>query len=362
MASVAGVPFLCHVLDQLDVAGFARVVIADGYRREQVEQYFMGTYRGLEIDYSSEESPLLTGGAVRRALAMCTQPEVFVLNGDTWLDIDFSVMEESLALHTDAQFAIAAKRMRDFDRYGTLAVSADGTICEFREKAPCEDGLINGGTYLVRRDALIDEPEVFSLENDWFARVVSDGSLIAVETDGGFIDIGVPEDYERAQTLFVPGGEYACNIAPVRLVMFDRDGTINIDTGHLHRIEDMRFIFDTLKTMRRYSQDPEWRIAVVTNQAGIAKGMYTVTAMRALHREMAVELEDRGVHVDAWYFCPHHPDYTGECECRKPKPGMLKRAMRDFRVEPFDCIMYGDKEKDCLAAEAAGVKFKRVGE
>lgn len=351
MAPVAGEPFLRRILDQLDAAGFARAVIADGYRREQIEEYFMGTYRGLEVDYSPEDLPLLTGGAVKRALLMCVRPEVFVLNGDTWLDVDFTAMEEALSGHPGASCCIAAKRMRDFDRYGALDVAPDGCIRAFREKAPCAEGFINGGTYLVRRDALEAEPDVFSLESDWFARIVSDGALVACEAKDGFIDIGVPEDYERAQSMFAGAGDSH------RLAMFDRDGTINVDTGHMHRIEDCELIGSTVEIMRRYTEDPGWRIAVVTNQAGIAKGLYAVEDMRLLHRRMAEVLRERGVEVDAWYFCPHHPDYTGECGCRKPAPGMLLRAMRDFRADPAECVMYGDKESDRLAAEAVEVAF-----
>lgn len=354
MAPVAGEPFLRRVLDQLDAAGFARVVIADGYRREQIEGCFMGTYRGLEVDYSPEDSPLLTGGAVKRALRLCTQSEVFVLNGDTWLDVDFGAIEDALAARPRAKCCIAAKRMRDLDRYGTLDVVPDGCIRAFREKTPYVEGLINGGTYLVRRDALEAEPDVFSLESDWFARVVADGALVACETRGGFIDIGVPEDYERAQAMFTGVGD-TC-----RLAMFDRDGTVNVDTVHMHRIGDCEFIEPTVDAMRRYSDDPAWRVAVVTNQAGIAKGFYTVADMRLLHRQMAAMLRERGVEVDAWYFCPHHPDFTGECACRKPAPGMLQRAMRDFRADPAGCVMYGDKGSDRLAAEAAGIPFTDV--
>lgn len=356
MAPVAGEPFLRRVLDQLDAAGFARVVIADGYRREQIEEYFMGTYRGLEVDYSPEETPLLTGGAVKKALGMCTRSEVFVLNGDTWLDVDFGAMERVLSVHPEASCCIAAKRMHDFDRYGTLDVVGHGIVRSFREKAPCAEGLINGGTYLIRRDALRAEPDVFSLENDWFQKVVFDGSLVACEAQGGFIDIGVPEDYNRAQGMFAGAGE------PCRLALFDRDGTINVDTGHMHRIEDCELIGSTVELMRRYSEDPAWRIAVVTNQAGIAKGMYSVEDMRLLHRRMAQMLRERGVEVDAWYFCPHHPDFTGECGCRKPEPGMLRRAMRDFLAKPGECVMYGDSEKDKLAASAANTAFVRTGD
>ena len=354
MAPVADVPFLCRVLDLLDAAGFAHVIIADGYRREQIESYFMGAYRGIEIDYSSEDDPLLTGGAVKKALSFCICSEVFVLNGDTWFDVDFSSMEKVLAEHCKAQCCIAAKRKERFDRYGTLDVREDGLICGFREKAPCAEGIINGGVYLIRREALVSEPDVFSLEDDWFSRVVADGVLVSYEADGGFIDIGVPEDYARAQYMF--GGERG----RIRLALFDRDGTINVNTGHLYKAKECELIAETVELICRYSSDPSWRVAVVTNQAGIAKGMYGVNDMRALHRFMAEMLAKAGARVDAWYFCPHHPSFTGECECRKPEPGLIRRAIRDFRAEPSECTMYGDSEKDMLAARAAGVEFYPV--
>lgn len=304
---------------------------------------------------------MLTGGAVRRALTKCTEPQVFVLNGDTYLDVEFSAMETVLAAKPEAKCVIAAKHMLEFERYGTLDICSDGTIRSFLEKAPCSEGLINGGTYLIRRDALLDEPDVFSLENDWFSRVVKNGVLSAVIAEGGFIDIGIPEDYELAQELFAVEGGYSCGNASVHLAMFDRDGTINVDTGHLHSISDCEFIDSTIEVMKRYSADPLWRIVVVTNQAGIAKGMYSVEDMRCLHREMADMLYKLGVEVDGWYFCPHHPSFTGECECRKPKPGMLLRVMRDYRVNPTECVMFGDMPTDRDAAKAAGIPFFFAG-
>ena len=218
----------------------------------------------------------------------------------------------------------------------------------------CEDGLVNGGAYLIRRGALAGEPDAFPLEDGWLRRAASEGALVACEAEGGFVDIGVPEDYARAQGMFAGRGER------VRLAMFDRDGTVNVDTGHLHEFEGCELVASTVDAMRRYSEDPAWRIAVVTNQAGIAKGMYSVDDMRLLHRRMARALRERGVEVDAWYFCPHHPDFTGSCGCRKPEPGMLERAMRDFRVDPAECVMHGDSEKDAEAARRAGVEFVEV--
>lgn len=357
MAPVAGRPFLRFIMDQLAAAGFDRVVVADGYRREQIEGFFGPAYRGMAIEYSPEETPLLTGGAVKRALDRCDSDWVFVLNGDTWLDVDFTAMEAAaFDAPVGVSSVIAVKRMCDFERYGTVDVDAGGTLTAFHEKRPCEEGLINAGVYLLCRDALVPMPEKFSLESDYFERIVADGALRAVECAGGFIDIGVPEDYELAQTMLAPLAKLW------KLAMFDRDGTINVDTGHLHEPEKLELIPSTVDIMRGYSDDPDFKVVVVTNQAGIAKGLYTESDMRRLHRHMEDELEKLDVHVDAWYFCPHHPDFTGPCECRKPAPGMLLAAMRDFDAESAECVMYGDKPSDEVAAMAAGIAFEWAGE
>ena len=343
-------------MDQLASVGFERVVVADGYRREQIETYFGRAYRGLDVIYSPEDEPLFTGGAVKRALERCSAEWVFVLNGDTWLDVNFGDME--VAANTappTVDAIIAVKRMREFDRYGTVDVDAGGMITAFNEKRPCTEGLINAGVYLLRRRALKGMPERFPLESGWFECVVENRALRAIKCDGGFIDIGVPEDYERAQSMLAPLAR------SWKLAMFDRDGTVNIDTGHLHEPEKLEFIPSTVELMRRYAIDPDYKVVVVTNQAGIAKGLYTEADMRALHRFMTKRLRELGSRVDAWYFCPHHPDYTGPCDCRKPAPGMLLTAMRDFDADPAECVMYGDMPSDEAAAKAAGVRFEWVG-
>lgn len=356
MAPVAGRPFLRFIMDNLAKAHFDHVVIADGYRREQIEDYFGGAYRGLGIEYSSETEPLLTGGATKKALAGCSSDWVFVLNGDTWLDLDFAEMAAvAESLPDSVQAVVAVKRMFDFERYGTVDVDDDGTLVAFHEKDHCKDGLINAGVYLIRRDSLDDMPKAFSLESDWFERVVSDGVLYAVECTGDFIDIGVPDDYAFAQDMFKSMAQ------GWKLALFDRDGTINVDTGHLYEPEKLELISSTVDIMRRYSEDPDFKIAIVTNQAGIAKGLYTEADMRKLHHCIERELAEFGVRVDAWYFCPHHPDYTGVCGCRKPAPGMLKAAMRDFDAKPEDCVMYGDRKTDEAAAKAVGIKFEYAG-
>lgn len=351
MVPVAGKPFLRFILDQMAAAKFERVVIADGYRREQIESTLGKKYRGMELVYSSEDTPLLTGGAAKKALRCCRGDWVFVLNGDTYLEVDFSSMELVAKKAAKNVLAVlAVKHMSNFDRYGTVDVLGDGTVAAFNEKTFCSEGLINAGAYLVRRNALRVMPDKFSLETDWFESVVRSGCLRTFECDGAFIDIGVPDDYERAQTLLSPLAR------KWKLAFFDRDGTINVDTGHLCSPEKLKLVPSVIPLLKYYTDDSDYKVIVVTNQAGIAKGFYTKAQMHDLHRAMDEKLQELDCRIDAYYYCPHHPEYTGPCECRKPKPGMLLAAMHDFDALPEECVMYGDKESDRMAAEAAGVK------
>ena len=140
-----------------------------------------------------------------------------------------------------------------------------------------------------------------------------------------------------------------------KAAFFDRDGTINVDYGHVYRPEDLKFVKGTPQIIRRYN-DQDIPVIVITNQAGIAKGMYTEADMHCFHQYLNSELQRLyGAHIDAFYFCPHHPDYTGPCDCRKPKPGLLVKAAQEWGVDLSASVMYGDKEKDRKAAQAAGI-------
>lgn len=351
MAPVAGRPFLRFILDELSENGFRRVVLAVGYKRECVERYFGDSYRGMEIVYSVEDSPLLTGGAVKKALGHCRSEWVYVFNGDTFLEVDFDLFDQALSLGKTQNYVfIASKQMRDSDRYGTLKISDLGVVQAFEEKKPGSSGAINAGVYLMRKESLEREPEIFSLEADFFERIAEEGLLHVVPCKGCFIDIGIPADYELAQTLLAPFAR------KWKLAFFDRDGTINVDTGHLFEPQKLELVPQGIELLRRYSKDPSYKIVVVTNQAGIAKGLYDIEDMRSLHRVLDAKLEALGCRVDAYYFCPHHPDITGYCDCRKPRPGMLRKALFDFEANPSDCVLYGDKTSDIEAAKAAGVR------
>lgn len=343
MAPVCGRPFLRFILDDLQKKGIERVVLAVGYKQDVIRSYFGTSYRGMEILYSAENEPLFTGGAIKQAMELCQEKWVLVVNGDTYFDVEVSALEQMAKAHPDA-VVLAAKRMYDFDRYGTLRLEGD-CVTEFCEKAPCRDGLINGGVYVLPAEVLNEIAlKKFSFETQVLEPLAQAGRVVAVESDGYFIDIGVPEDYAAAQ-------ETLKDLAkPNKAAFFDRDGTINVDVHYLHRPEDLKFIDGMPQFIKKWN-DWGYKVIVVTNQAGIARGYYTEEDMRALHRYMNERLAEYGAHIDAFYFCPHHPDFTGPCHCRKPEPGMIEAAIREFDLDPAQCILFGDQPWDLEAAK-----------
>lgn len=205
MAPVVGRPFLEYILDALANQGVVRVVLAVHYKKECIMEHFKNAYRGMEVCYSVEEKPLYTGGAVKKALTMCGDSRIWVLNGDTYFQVSLAGMA-ACAETLNASAVIAVKEMTDFSRYGKVDVDGDGRIFAFHEKAPCMQGLINGGVYCLDRQILESYPEVFSLENDCFPALLRDRQIAAFRSGGYFIDIGVPEDYAAAQSWFGPMG------------------------------------------------------------------------------------------------------------------------------------------------------------
>ena len=206
MAPVAGRPFLAWLLDRLAQAGFEPVVLAVGYRHEVIVQHFGHAYRGMALDYSVEEQPLGTGGAIRLAADRIGAWPVFVLNGDTFLDLDYPAMLDA-HLKGGEQMSLAVCRVPDAGRYGALDLRG-GHVRGFLERGGGGPGVINAGTYLLSQGVLdrIPRGEPFSFEQQLLVPDVSAIRPAAFATEGLFIDIGVPEDYARAQQLFAQPG------------------------------------------------------------------------------------------------------------------------------------------------------------
>lgn len=140
-----------------------------------------------------------------------------------------------------------------------------------------------------------------------------------------------------------------------KAAFFDRDGTINVDVNYLYRIEDFRFIEGMPHFIKKFN-DWGFKVIVVTNQAGIARGYYTIEDMNKLHNHINNELAKIGAHIDAFYFCPHHSDITGLCHCRKPEPGMIQQAIKDFNIDVTQSVLFGDKSWDIEAGKKCGIK------
>ncbi len=198
MAPIGGRPFLEILLDDLETKGIHHVVLAVGYKKGQIISHFGQKYKSIELEYSSEDEPLGTGGAIRKALGKCSKSHVFVVNGDTFFDLDYIEMYR-FAERIQAPLVVAVKEMSCFNRYGSLDVQS-GRIVGYNEKQFCEKGIINGGIYLMRQELLsCVQQEAFSFEKDFMEKYYRDLRIPVFFSEGYFIDIGVPEDYARAQ-------------------------------------------------------------------------------------------------------------------------------------------------------------------
>jgi D-glycero-alpha-D-manno-heptose 1-phosphate guanylyltransferase len=200
MAPVSGKPFLEYVLTWLSRNGINETVIATGYMGEKITEYFAGNFNNMNITYSHEDTPLLTGGAVKKALNHCSDKSVFVINGDTYFNVLLSDMKSAFDKQAP-DMLVAVKELSDFDRYGELTIE-DGLISGFHEKRYCKNGFINGGVYLIRRDLLDGSPNKFSLETDFMQENLMNLRILSYVSDGYFIDIGVPDDYAAVQIAF----------------------------------------------------------------------------------------------------------------------------------------------------------------
>lgn len=200
LAPVGGRPFLDNLAERLRTQGVQRLILALGHLHETVIAHIRDRGYGMEVAYCIESEPLGTGGALRAALAEARGDDVVVVNGDTWYEADLAALTAFHRVQA-ADVTLALKPMRDFDRYGRVELS-DGWVTGFFEKQFCREGMVNGGVYAVRRD--IELPERGSFEKDYLA--MPGHRMAGLVQDGAFLDIGVPEDYLRAEALLAGKG------------------------------------------------------------------------------------------------------------------------------------------------------------
>ena len=373
LAPVGSRPFLGYLLDWLGKYPVTHVVFSVGYLREQVISYVEGRQWPFEYDFAVEESPLGTGGGIRLALEKCRENHVFVVNGDTFFPVDLNAMPSAHAV------TLALKPMKDFDRYGTVSchtersecISGDSlvpsglgmTIAAFHEKAHCEEGLINGGVYLLDRSRLdlSSLPEKFSFEKEVLEPGAAIGEIGGWVSDAYFIDIGIPEDYQKAQWAIpawfaVQKASEAVMKADATTLFLDRDGVLNrhLPGDYVRTPQMWEWMPGVLQCMAQWAGKFK-HIVLVTNQRGVGKGLMTDAQLAQVHARMMQDILDAGGRLDLILTCTA---VSEEDPRRKPHPGMFYEACSLFPdIDAKSSVMLGDAPSDAAFAKNSGISF-----
>jgi D-glycero-D-manno-heptose 1,7-bisphosphate phosphatase len=351
MQDVGGKPLLEHIIWNLKRFGISKFLLLVGYQASYIVDHFGdGSAFGVNIVYSFEDQPLGTGGALRAALDHLDEA-FFFLNGDTIFDFNYLDLAK-MTLSSSALIGMALRSVGDASRYGNVTLLNERVI-GFSEKVHEGPGLINGGVAVIKRAAIETIPHgSFSIEQDILPSMVAKGQICGRSYGGFFIDIGLPETLAEASR----------NVPLWRrkkALLLDRDGVLNKDLGYVATPERFHWTAGAVSTVKLMN-DTGILVIVVTNQAGIARGYYSEKEFQEFMLWINAELRKSGAHLDGWYFCPHHPKegiepYKRNCECRKPHPGMLVKAMHDWQIDPAKALLVGDKETDVQAAERCGI-------
>ena len=350
MASVAGKPFLEWQLEGFRNQGCRDFVLLVGHKKEVIMNYFGdGSRWGVRIQYSAEETPLGTGGAFVQGLRRFPCDFFLLVNGDTYFSIPVKAFLEK-AREEPGTVWIGAKLMQHPERYGILEFRSPGLILGFHEKSKTVgEGFINGGIYAGSARAFSDDTEqAFSMENEGFPRLLKKGVLRFVAFGEPFIDIGIPHDFELAQTL-IPQWHFA---KPRRALFLDRDGILIDDIGYVSKPEEVRLLSESFPLLKQ-AQSLGFLLIVVTNQAGVAKGKMTLDDVEAVNKKIKDEFQSQGIRLDDFAFCPHHPqgtvpEFSKTSLDRKPEPGLVLKAAEKWGIDLSRSLMIGDKDSDRL--------------
>lgn len=346
MAPIKNKPFLEYIIGQLQNHGFDSFVFLTGYKSEIIENHFKDL---PNTRFVKEETALGTGGAILNAFEFLND-NFYVINGDTFFDIDFSILEE---FGKNKPCTIALRYTDNISRYGFVEIDKNFEISSFTEKGNLPknriDGYINGGIYRIEKSVLkrfLDEFSVqfISLETEIFPKLLKNKELFGLPVGGCFIDIGIPEDYYKAQNL-IP--EWASKKAKPALFI-DKDGTLIVNTEYPNG-KNFEIIESTINIVKKYSEK-NYHIIMVTNQAGIAKNKFNFDQMQEGFEGIKEFYKTQGIEFDDIEFCPYHKDgvikeYSYASLLRKPNPGMILRACEKVKIDLKNSIMAGDNSE-----------------
>ena len=356
MMQIGEKPFLAYLIDNLSRHGIKKIILSVGYLGEQIASYFGdGSRLGVAIKYVHEASPAGTAGALKLAEAIL-EDSFLMLNGDTLFDFNYLDLALFHAEHPTSVASIALRPEKDTERYGNIRLTGE-LITAFTEKPPAqhEQAPISSGVYVLNKKILNYIAKIpASIEKDVFPVLVEEKNLYGkiYPESNFFIDIGLPDTLSLAKTsiprwLMKPA------------ILLDRDGVLNVDKHYVHQAQDFEWMPGAIAAIKSLN-DAGYLVFLVTNQAGIARGYYSEELFLQFSQWINAELKKMGAHIDQIYYCPHH-DISGKgiyltsCACRKPKSGMLLRAMSDYKINKEKSFMIGDKDKDVSAGKQAGL-------
>jgi D,D-heptose 1,7-bisphosphate phosphatase len=351
MVNVAGRPFLDTLIDEIvRYDAFEEILLVAGHQAERVLARYAGAVRGrTRLTIAPEREPLGTAGALAHTAGLL-QKRFLLLEGASFFD--FNLLD--LVSRAGSSLVHMALRADVVDDRSDRVVLDNDRIRAFVAPGHGATGPVNAGVYVIDRSIVdgIDRLPA-SLEQDVLPALAASGALKGTCYRGYFVDI------DNAQDL--AGAEVALKERLRRpAVFFDRDGVLNHDTGYIFETSKLKWI-DGAREAVKAVNDAGYFAFVVSNQSGVARGLYEESDIRSLHRWMANEMASMGAHIDAFEYCPDHPEgtierYRRENDRRKPGAGMITDLLSRFPVNADDSILIGDRASDLEAARAAGLK------
>ena len=376
MIKIDGKPVLEHEILNLREQGFTDIILTVGHLGNIITDYFGdGSKFGVHIEYYIEETPLGNAGALFKIRDKLTD-DFLLLNADAVFDIDFRRFVEFHKSHGGLVTLFTHPNSHPYDS-GIVIADGNGVVLQWLAKEDDRPDYyknrVNAGLHVISPKVLdIDiSTEKVDLDRQVLKPLAGTGKMYVYDSPEYVKDMGTPDRYESVCRDFSDGKVKARNLHNKQKAVFlDRDGVINKYVGFLRNIDDFELLDGVSKAIRKI-HDSGYLAIVVTNQPVIARGEVSFAELAEIHNKMETLLGEDGAYLDAIYFCPHHPDkgFDGEipelkfdCDCRKPKPGMLIKAAKKFNIDLTKSWMVGDSDSDIMAGKNAGCSTVLIGE
>lgn len=379
---VDGMPILEREIRSLASQGFKDLILTVGYLADKIISYFGdGSQLGVKIDYFVEETPLGNAGALFQLRNKIGEDPFLLLNADAAFDVDFNRMLDFHKKHEGLVTLFTHPNSHPYDS-GLIIADNDGKVEKWLskedERPQWYNNRVNAGLHVIDPKVLeislknldIDQETGFpkgkvDLDRQILKPLCRTGKMFCYDSPEYVKDMGTPDRFHQVETDYKNGVVQAKNLRNKQKAIFlDRDGTINKYVGFLRNIDDFELIEGVSEAIRLINHSGYLAI-VVTNQPVIARGEVTWEELHEIHKKMETLLGKDGAYVDGIYICPHHPDkgfegerpeYKIDCDCRKPKPGLLLQAAKEFNINLAESYMIGDSLSDVDAGKNAELK------